>query len=88
MVLIVNRTEFFARIADEELILCQQQILLSQQCPQRFQWGHTMQSIIWREDFKFLFDFLNFQTRQTNGNFKSCNSHINTCRDAASTESK
>ena len=37
---------------------------------------------------KFLFDFLNSQTRQTNGSFKSCNSHINACRDAASTESK
>ena len=36
---------------------------------------------------KFLFDFLNSQTRQTNS-FKSCNSHINACRDAASTESK
>ena len=47
-----------------------------------------MQSITWREDFKFLFDFLNSQTRQTNGSFKSCNSHINACRDAASTESK
>ena len=40
-----------------------------------------MQSITWREEFKFLFDFLNFQTRQTNGSFKSCNSHINACRD-------
>ena len=47
-----------------------------------------MQSITRWEDFKFLFDFLNSQTRQTNGSFKSCNSHINACRDAASTESK
>ena len=38
-----------------------------------------MQSITWWEDFKFLFDFLNSQTRQTNGGFKSCNSHINAC---------
>ena len=39
LVLIVDRTEFFARIADKELILHQQQILLSQQCTQRFQEG-------------------------------------------------
>ena len=63
-------------------------LLLSQQCVQRFQCGHTMQSITWWENFKFLFDFLNSQTRQTNGSFKSCNSHINACRDAASTETK
>ena len=47
-----------------------------------------MQSIIWWEDFKFLFYFLTSQTRQTNGSFKSCNSHINACHNAASTESK
>ena len=56
MVLIVNRTEFFARIADE-LILRQQQILLSQQCAQRFQWGHTTQSITWWEDLNFCLIF-------------------------------
>ena len=48
-----------ARIADEEFVLLQQQILLSQQCAQRFQWGYTMQSITWRENFKFFFDFVN-----------------------------
>ena len=46
-----------------------------------------MQLITWQEDFKYLFDFLNSQTRQTNGTFKFCNSHINPCRNAASTES-